>query len=55
MPDDPADRIHLAKMPRTVFIAYAFQRAQPFASCESELVDEGMGVARPLRWSPTRV
>src|SRR2546428_10397956 len=45
MAHDPADRVHRTEMPRGVLFGHATQAAKPFASCESQLVDERMGHA----------
>src|SRR2546422_7467972 len=45
--DDPTDRVHLAEVPRAGVLAHALQPAQPLATREPQLIDEGM---RPPRW-----
>src|SRR2546430_2804606 len=46
--DDPTDRIHSAEVPRAGVLADALQAAQPFATGESELIDERMQLRRGL-------
>jgi hypothetical protein len=45
MTNDPTDAVHLSEVARAVFLGHAVESAQPFGTCEAELVNKRVGHA----------